>query len=77
MSDNSEPSGATGPTPQDTPGTPEQGENAKSALPKEEQALWDFFISVGLRGAADLRRELGVHENEFRVLAPQLHAHPG
>jgi hypothetical protein len=40
-----------------------------SSLSEREEKLWDFYLSVGVNGAEDLRKELGLDELSFRRLA--------
>ena len=45
-------------------------------LSEEEVKLWDFYLSVGVMGAEELRKELGLDELNFRRLAPNLNREP-
>jgi hypothetical protein len=45
-------------------------------LSEEEVKLWDFFLSVGVIGAEELRKELGLDELNFQHLAPTLNREP-
>ena len=44
--------------------------------PQADTVLWDFCINVGLRGAHDLRKVLGLDETNFRHIAAIAHAKP-
>jgi hypothetical protein len=43
---------------------------------EEEVKLWDFYLSVGVMGAEELRKELGLDELNFQRLAPNLNQEP-
>jgi hypothetical protein len=45
-------------------------------LSEEEGKLWDFYLSVGVIGAEELRKELGLDEPTFQRLAPNLNREP-
>jgi hypothetical protein len=47
-----------------------------SWLSEEEEKLWDFCLAVGVQGAEELRKELGLDELNFRRLAPNLNREP-
>jgi len=51
-------------------------EQKPSLLPEREAKLWDFCLSVGVQGADELRKELGLDELNFRRLAPNLNREP-
>jgi len=50
---------------------PKQG-----SLSEDEAKLWDFYLAIGVQGADDLRKELGLDELNFRRLAPNLNREP-
>jgi len=41
-------------------------EKKPTSLSEEEAKLWDFYLSVGVMGAEELRKELGLDELNFR-----------
>jgi hypothetical protein len=43
---------------------------------EEEVKLWDFYLSIGVMGAEELRKELGLDELNFQRLAPNLNQEP-
>jgi hypothetical protein len=45
-------------------------------LSEREVKLWDLFISVGVMGADELRKELGLDELNFQRLSPNLNREP-
>jgi hypothetical protein len=45
-------------------------------LSEREERLWDLFISVGIMGADELRKELGLNEWSFQRLSPNLNREP-
>ena len=45
-------------------------------LSEREEKLWDLFISVGVMGADELRKELGLDELNFQRLSPNLRGGP-
>jgi len=47
-----------------------------SLLSEEDAKGWDFYLSVGVMGAEELRKELGLDELNFRRLAPNLNREP-
>lgn len=47
-----------------------------SLLSDEEAKLWDFYLSVGVAGADELRKEIGLDELNFRRIAPNLNQEP-
>ena len=51
-------------------------EQKSSSLSEQEEKLWDFYLSVGVQGADELRKELGLDELNFRSLAPNLNREP-
>src|SRR5271154_3451846 len=51
-------------------------ENKPSLLSDEEKIGWDFYVSIGVQGADDLRKELGLDELNFRRLAPNVNQKP-
>lgn len=51
-------------------------EQKSSSLPERETKLWGFYLSVGVQGADELRKELGLDELNFRRLAPNLNQKP-
>src|SRR5438552_7915583 len=51
-------------------------EKKPTSLSEEEAKLWDFCVSVGVMGAEELRKELGLDELNFRRLAPTLNREP-
>ena len=53
-----------------------KSEQKPSLLSEEEAKGWDFFLSVGVMGAEELRKELGLDELNFRRLAPNLNREP-
>lgn len=53
-----------------------KSEQKLSLLSEEEAKGWDFFLSVGVMGAEELRKELGLDELNFRRLAPNLNREP-
>jgi len=53
-----------------------KSEQKSSSLPERETKLWDFYLSVGVQGADELRKELGLDELNFRRLAPNLNQKP-
>lgn len=53
-----------------------KSEQKSSLLTEEEAKLWDFYLSVGVVGADELRKELGLDELNFRRLAPNLNREP-
>ncbi len=53
-----------------------KSEQKPSLLSEEETKLWDFYLSVGVVGADELRKELGLDELNFRRLAPNLNQEP-
>jgi hypothetical protein len=54
----------------------DNSEKKPSLLSEEEAKGWDFYLSVGVVGAEDLRKELGLDELNFRRLAPNLNRKP-
>ncbi|HAO79357.1 MAG TPA: hypothetical protein DCQ92_10335 [Verrucomicrobia subdivision 3 bacterium] len=53
-----------------------KSEQKSSSLSEKEEKLWDFYLSVGVQGADELRKELGLDELNFRRLAPNLNREP-
>jgi len=51
-------------------------EQKPSLLSEEEAKLWDFCLSVGVQGAEEIRKELGLDELNFRRLAPNVNREP-
>jgi hypothetical protein len=51
-------------------------EQKPGSLSEKEAKLWDFYLSVGVQGADELRKELGLDELNFRRLAPNLNREP-
>jgi hypothetical protein len=51
-------------------------EQKSSSLSEREEKLWGLYIAVGVQGADDLRKELGLDELNFRRLAPNLNQEP-
>src|SRR6266571_2082200 len=51
-------------------------EKKPSSLSEEEAKLWDFYLSVGVQGAEEIRKELGLDELNFRRLAPNVNREP-
>jgi hypothetical protein len=47
-----------------------------SPIPERHKGLWEFCLSVGLRGSQDLRQKLGLDETNFRHVASYAHAEP-
>ena len=47
-----------------------------SPIPERHTGLWEFCLSVGLRGSQDLRQKLGLDETNFRHVASYAHAEP-
>jgi len=45
-------------------------------LSEDEAKLWNFYLSVGVMGAEELRKELGLDELNFQRLAPNLNREP-
>jgi hypothetical protein len=45
-------------------------------LSEEEVKLWDLYLSVGVIGAEELRKEVGLDELNFQHLAPTLNREP-
>src|ERR1017187_1797867 len=45
-------------------------------LPEQEAQLWNYFLLIGVQGAEELRKELGLDELNFRHLAPNLNRKP-
>ena len=54
----------------------DNSEKKPSLLSEEEAKGWDFYLSVGVIGAEELRKELGLDELNFRGLAPNLNQKP-
>ena len=54
----------------------ENPEPKSSSLSEEETKLWNFYLSVGVQGADELRKELGLGELNFRHLGPNLNREP-
>src|SRR5215469_1044660 len=48
----------------------------RGMLSEEGGKLWDFYLSVGVMGAEELRKELGLDELNFQRLAPTLNREP-
>ncbi len=53
-----------------------KSEQKPSLLSEEETKGWNFYLSVGVMGADELRKELGLDELNFRRLAPNLNREP-
>jgi hypothetical protein len=51
-------------------------EGRPNALPEQEEQPWSFFLLVGVQGAEELRKELGLDESNFRHLGPNLNREP-
>lgn len=51
-------------------------EKKSSFLSEDENVGWEFFITVGIKGADDLRKELGLDELNFRRLGPNVNQEP-
>lgn len=51
-------------------------EQKSSSLSEREEKLWGLYIAVGVQGADDLRKELGLDELNFRRLASNLNQEP-
>jgi hypothetical protein len=45
-------------------------------LPEREAQLWGFFVEIGVLGAEELRKEIGLNELDFRHLATNLNGEP-
>ena len=43
---------------------------------ENDSELWQFCMTVGLRGAGDLRKTLGLDEGTFRHVAPSAQSKP-
>lgn len=43
-----------------------------SFLSEDEKKVWDMYVRVGVLGAEELRKELGIDEQNFRKLAPDI-----
>jgi len=54
----------------------DNSEERPKSLPEQEARLWEFFVLVGVQGADELRKELGLDESNFRHLAPNLNREP-
>jgi hypothetical protein len=53
-----------------------KSEQKSSSLSEKEEKLWNLYLSVGVQGVDDLRKELGLDELNFRRLAPNLNREP-
>src|SRR6266404_8595949 len=54
----------------------DDSQQKRSLLSEEEAKLWDFYLSLAVMGAEELRKELGLDELNFRHLAPNLNREP-
>lgn len=51
-------------------------EHKPNLLSEEEKVGWNYYISIGVKGADDLRKELGLDELNFRRVSPTVNQQP-